>query len=605
MGRGRDQADVAGTLAPVPVVGADGQQAGQLPLRPRVGLDGDPVVAGDLGQPLLQLGHQPPVAGGILGRGEGVQVGEAGQRHRLHLGRGVQLHRAGAQRDHPAVQRVVAGREPAQVAEHRGLAVVRREHLMREVRRGAAQCLRERHAGGLVEGDQVDGTSPERLEHPAQRGPRGGLRGRDADPVSVHQPQVHAPLACRGDHLGRTSGDRGGHGVEELLRLDLHSPVGQRPRQDGGVPVSPRRDRPQPLRAVVDGVHRGHDGQQDLGGADVGRRLVPPDVLLPGLQGQPVGRPSLGVDRDAHQAPGQVPLEALGHRHVPGVRSSVEQGDSEPLGGPDHHVGAHLSGRLQEGQRQQVGRDHGERIALVGGLDHGPGVDDPSGRAGVLHQHPRQLALRQAVPQVGDADLDPHRLGTGAHHLDGLRQGVGVDDERAGGLPVAAADQGHRLRRSGPLVQQGRVRRGQAGQVADHRLEVEQRLETSLGDLGLVRRVGGVPAGVLEHVAPDDRRRERRVVAQTDHRLRGPVGRGQLAQLAGHGVLGGRLGELGVALGADAARDGGRHQLVQRGEADGLEHRLDVRGPKPDVALDERQGGVELGKGGVVRQGGS
>ena len=56
--RGRDQADVALLVAVGHVVGADRQQPGELALRAGVGLDGDPVVAGDLGQPALQLADQ-------------------------------------------------------------------------------------------------------------------------------------------------------------------------------------------------------------------------------------------------------------------------------------------------------------------------------------------------------------------------------------------------------------------------------------------------------------------------------------------------------------------------------------------------------------------
>ena len=155
--RGRDQADVAGALAAGPVVAADRQQAGQLALGAGVRLDGDLVVAGDLGQPLLELLDEVPVADRVLGRRERVQVGEARQRHRLHLGGRVELHGARAERDHAAVQRVVARRQPAQVAQHRGLAVVGREHLVREVRRGAAQRLGQRVAGGLVDAGQVEG----------------------------------------------------------------------------------------------------------------------------------------------------------------------------------------------------------------------------------------------------------------------------------------------------------------------------------------------------------------------------------------------------------------------------------------------------------------
>ena len=263
--------------------------------------------------------------------------------------------------------------------------------------------------------------------------------------------------------------------------------------------------RPQPVGTVVDGVHRGDHGQQHLGGADVGGRLVAADVLLAGLQREPVGRAALGVDRDADQPAGQVPLEPGGDRHEAGVRAAVEERDAEALRGADDDVGAELARRLQQGERQQVGGDHGERVALVGGVDHRARVADPAGRAGVLDQHAAQLAVGQPVGEVGDDDLDAHRLGAGADHVDGLRQRVGVDHERAGRLAVRPAYERHRLGRGGALVEQRGVGGRQAGEVADHGLEVEQRLEPALRDLGLVRRVGGVPAGVLEHVAPDHR----------------------------------------------------------------------------------------------------
>ncbi len=220
------------------------------------------------------------------------------------------------------------------------------------------------------------------------------------------------------------------------------------------------------------------------------------------------GRPSASTETP-DEAAGQVPLESGGDRHVAGVRAAVEERDAEALGGPDDDVGAELAGRLEHGQRQQVGGDDGQRVALVGGLDDRARVEDPAGGAGVLHQHAAQLAVGKPVVEVGDDDLDAHRLGAGADDVDGLRQRVGVDDERAGGLAVAAAYQRHRLGGRGGLVEQRGVGGRQTGEVADHGLEVDQRLEPALGDLGLVRRVGGVPAGVLEHVAADHRRGDR------------------------------------------------------------------------------------------------
>ena len=175
-----------------PVVAADGQQPGELALRAGVGLDRDPVVAGDLGQPALELVDELAVAGGVLGRREGVQVGEAGQADRLHLGGGVELHRARAERDHAAVQRVVAGREAAQVAQHLGLAVVGAEDLVREVRRRAAQVGGQAVRDVTVHLGRGDAEGAQDARH----GGRGrALRGADADPVGVDQAQLEPEAA--------------------------------------------------------------------------------------------------------------------------------------------------------------------------------------------------------------------------------------------------------------------------------------------------------------------------------------------------------------------------------------------------------------------------
>ena len=56
----------------------------------------------------------------------------------------------------------------------------------------------------------------------------------------------------------------------------------------------------------------------------------------------------------------------------------------------------------------------------------------------------------------------------------------------------------HRLGGGGGLVEERRVGDRQTGEVDHHRLEVEERLEAALRDLGLVRRVLRVPARVLE-----------------------------------------------------------------------------------------------------------
>ena len=141
VGRGRDEADVALGLTAGEVVAADGQQAGELALGTGVGLDRDLVVAGDLGELGFQVLDQFAPAGGLGFRGEGVDGGELRPGDGFHLGRGVQLHGARAQRDHGAVQGEVPVGQLADVAQQLGLGTVGVEHRVLQEDRGAQHGL--------------------------------------------------------------------------------------------------------------------------------------------------------------------------------------------------------------------------------------------------------------------------------------------------------------------------------------------------------------------------------------------------------------------------------------------------------------------------------
>ena len=58
------------------------------------------------------------------------------------------------------------------------------------------------------------------------------------------------------------------------------------------------------IGAVIDREHSRHDGEKNLGGANVARGLVAPDVLLAGLQGQAVGGVAIGVLETPMRRPG-------------------------------------------------------------------------------------------------------------------------------------------------------------------------------------------------------------------------------------------------------------------------------------------------------------
>ena len=360
--------------------------------------------------------------------------------------------------------------------------------------------------------------------------------------------------------------------VEELRRArPRRRPSRSAGGQHGGVAVGAPRDRAQPLGAVVDGVHRGDHGQQHLGGADVGGRLVAADVLLAGLQRQPVRRAALGVDRDADQPAGQVPLEAgarppcsrrAGRRRTAGRRSA---GTSRPRRRRPARPGdsSRVSASRSAATTASAPRSWAASIT-------GRGSRTRAGGAGVLHQHAAQLAVGQPV---GRGRRRRPRCPSPRRGCATTSIVCGSASASTTNGPVAfwlrAAHQRHRLGGGGALVEQRGVGGGQPGQVADHGLEVEQRLEPALGDLRLVRRVGGVPARVLEHVAPDHRRGDRAVVAEPDHRLERVVApRRARAARRRPACSAAAVGRSSSSADADAAGDGGVHQRVERVEAE-------------------------------------
>ena len=139
---GGDQADLAMRLAARGVIAADRQQPGIFALRAGIRLQRDRVIAGDVAQPLFQPREQRVIARGLLARRERMQVAEFRPGQRDHLGGGVELHGAGAERNHGAVEREIAVGELAHVAQQLGLGAMGVEHRMGEERRWRASARR-------------------------------------------------------------------------------------------------------------------------------------------------------------------------------------------------------------------------------------------------------------------------------------------------------------------------------------------------------------------------------------------------------------------------------------------------------------------------------
>ena len=162
--------------------------------------------------------------------------------------------------------------------------------------------------------------------------------------VFVDTTQMDAVGVGRLDDIDGTTGNAGHDGVEELLGDDLDASGAQTRSERACLVIDVFGDAAQAVGPVVHGVHRRRHRQQHLGGADVRGRLLAANVLLTGLQGEPVRGTSGRVDGDAHQSSGELSLQPLAHGHERGVRAAVEHRDAEPLGRADDDVRAERAG---------------------------------------------------------------------------------------------------------------------------------------------------------------------------------------------------------------------------------------------------------------------
>jgi hypothetical protein len=130
----------------------------------------------------------------------------------------------------------------------------------------------------------------------------------------------------------------------------------------------------------------------------------------------------------------------------------------------------------------------------------------------------------------------------------------------------------HGLGGGSAFVEHGGVGDFETGQVGNERLEIEEGFETALGDLGLVGRVGGIPAWVFQDGALDDAGRVGVVVAHADVAAENLVLRGEPAEFGQGGGFTEGGGEIEAGA-ADVRRDGGVNEGVEGRLVEELEHR--------------------------------
>ena len=269
------------------------------------------------------------------------------------------------------------------------------------------------------------------------------------------------------------------------------------------------------------------------------------------------------------------------------MRPAVAHGHPEALRTADHDVRVELAGRLEQTEGQEVGGDDREPLAPLDPGDDLARVPNLPARTGVLQQSPEHHPILQVLEGISHHDLPAHRSGAGAHDRDRLRVTVAIDEKGVGLALRHPSCHRHRLRRCGGLVEERGVGELHAGEVHHHLLEVEQRLEAPLTDLGLVGGVSGVPAWVLQHVALDDARQHRAVVPHAHHADEHPVALAHPAR-GGHELpFAHRRRKVEGLVGADLRGHRLFDQRLEGIESEEGKHLLDLPLSGADVATHE------------------
>src|SRR5712691_5358656 len=98
--------------------------------------------------------------------------------------------------------------------------------------------------------------------------------------------------------------------------------------------------------SMVNGVHRRDHCEKNLRRANVAGRFVAPDMLLAGLQREPIGRPAFSVVGNTNESARHVTFVLIARRKVSRVRSAESDRNTETLSTAYRHVGAEFTRRF-------------------------------------------------------------------------------------------------------------------------------------------------------------------------------------------------------------------------------------------------------------------
>ena len=218
-----------------------------------------------------------------------------------------------------------------------------------------------------------------------------GFIQRDGCVVGIHPADVVPGFQGFLHHGVRLSGNGQQQGVKEVFVFNGDAGFRERLVQAFGFQVDFRADAFEAFLSVVYGVKGGKHGQEHLGGADVGGRLVAANMLFPRLQGQAVGRAAQGIYGHADKAAGHAAFESVRAGHVGGMGAAEAHWDAEALRVADADIGSEGAGFPDDGKGHEIRRHDAERARGMHAGKEVRVVADAAERVRILDKHSGQI----------------------------------------------------------------------------------------------------------------------------------------------------------------------------------------------------------------------
>jgi hypothetical protein len=231
-------------------------------------------------------------------------------------------------------------------------------------------ALARRKASGMhssqrgVDGLEIELVAIVAAEHPPQRAHRRTVDGfveGDAEVIGIDHAQVDARFAGARSEVPGAIGHVQRDGVEERRVDDVVAETRQSVHQDLQQAVHAPGDEREALGAVIHRVETGNHRQQHLRGADVAGGLLAADVLLARLQAMRSARLPLRINRYTDDAARHGALVIVARGEERRVRTAKAHGHAEALRAADGDVRTQFTRRLEQRQRQKIGRHDGDQ----------------------------------------------------------------------------------------------------------------------------------------------------------------------------------------------------------------------------------------------------